>query len=313
MSETSVTFRVRGWGRWLVVAFLLAWIAGWGAGEWFALRVLTTRPTNWVIAGFLLLWFILWTIGGVFAITQTLRLIAGRDCITFTPTEVIVWRGVGPFGIERRFPRTDVDDLFVRANNGPLMLDSNGKQFRVSSYGTIEERRDVIARFWTAAKRADLLPRRWITTREANGRIRVTRRGFESPGCLLFVAIAPLFVAMFAIVAGRGLGWIGIGVVWAIVLGLVALALWGAFSRRAWIVGPNYAARETRWFSWERVTVLDPRSLRLDDTTDSDGDQTFFLRGTSRGKSITIYSDLNDDRDVRALAEFFAETTGWRV
>lgn len=326
--ETArVTFEARGWARMFIIVFLLVWLGGWAVGEWFAIRGVVwavqggkespafravTQPMGWIIGGFIVLWVVGWTIGGVTAIVQLGRLVAGRDQLTITPSEWIVFRGVGPIGIRKRYPRSEIDDLYIRRRNGPLILESGETRQTITSFAKPEELREVVARFWTSKPRTTL-PARWTATAQADGRFRIARRRFESPGCLVIVALLAATITAFALVFATMLPRLVTTIAWVIAVMLIALVAWGAFSRRAWLVGRDHASRELRWLRVVKVTPFDPRSMHVDHDVDSDGDETFSLRATTGGKRITVYSDINEDHDVLALARFFEEKTGWRV
>lgn len=325
--RVRITFEVRGWARFLIVVFLLAWLAGWAVGEWFALRGIVwafqggrespvfralTQPVGWIMGGFILLWVVAWTIGGAAAIVELGRLLAGRDELSITPSEWTIFRGVGPIGIRKRFLRSEIDDLYVRRRNGPLMLESGEKRHPITSYGTPQELREVVDRFWTS-KPGTRLPARWMLTTQADGRLRISRRRFDSPGCLVIVALLAATTLAFALAFATMLPRLATTIAWVIAAMLIALFAWGAFSRRAWLVGRDYASAELQWLQWVKVTPYDARSLHVDHNVDSDGDESFSLLATTGGKKVTIYSELNDDRDVVALARFFEEKTSWTI
>src|SRR5262249_43062570 len=91
--------RSRGVGRWFVAAFLLFWLAGWAAGEAFAISILLSALAPWirlafhglpripsgpgglVVVGFVLLWLSIWTLGGIGAIAAVLSALWGHDRI----------------------------------------------------------------------------------------------------------------------------------------------------------------------------------------------------------------------------------------
>ena len=148
------------------------------------------------------------------------------------------------------------------------------------------------------AETASELPGNWIAERGAEGMTIVRRGKFEAPGCLIVVALlavaAIVFTALFADEIPRGAA-IASGVT---ALLFAALFVWGAFSRREWHARPGYLARHVRWLNWSRTTVIDPHSLTIERNTDSDGDETSRLVGTSSGKPITLLRSINDDREI---------------
>lgn len=75
----------RALARWLPAGFLLFWLCGWAAGEFFACWALIAMVFGngfgggfeWFAVGFLLFWLTFWTIGGVTAILALAALIRG--------------------------------------------------------------------------------------------------------------------------------------------------------------------------------------------------------------------------------------------
>src|SRR5580765_1157950 len=124
--ETSASgsvfeLKVQGFGRFIGAAFLATWLAGWAAGEAFALSILafggwslvTGRPPGvghqpvTLIAAlpvglFLLIWLFFWTIGGIAAGRELLRLLYGRDRFVIRQGDLEVEHSYGLFrSIER--------------------------------------------------------------------------------------------------------------------------------------------------------------------------------------------------------------------
>ena len=57
--------------RFGVALFLMAWMGGWGIGEYSAVHQIAEQP----IQPFLLFWLVAWTVGGLFALTTLFRLL----------------------------------------------------------------------------------------------------------------------------------------------------------------------------------------------------------------------------------------------
>ncbi|MFA6958442.1 MAG: hypothetical protein WC538_21455 [Thermoanaerobaculia bacterium] len=157
-----LVFRPSGRARFIAIAFLAFWLCGWRAGEWFALRLIVCslhdkegnqlarllgHPAGWLVAGLVLLWFVFWTIGGLGAGYELLRMLAGRDALTVAQDEYVVWRGVGPLGVERRFWRDEVRDLYVSRGSHSLIIEAGGGRHVVTSAVRPEERAALEARF----------------------------------------------------------------------------------------------------------------------------------------------------------------------
>src|SRR5262245_16789040 len=116
----DISLRPTGIGRYIVAALLLAWLAGWAAGEGFALFAAGGIVKKLVGAGrqqvtglmegdpasagavafivvFLTIWLTIWTIGGIAAMTHLVRLLWGEDTIALTESGFEVVRRGGPF------------------------------------------------------------------------------------------------------------------------------------------------------------------------------------------------------------------------
>ena len=304
--------------RFGIGAFLAFWLCGWAAGEAFALRWLiwsfvggtgspaaraVAQPMGWLIGGFVLLWTVLWTIGGVAALLHFVRLIAGVDRLTVTPGTWELRHAAGPFGITHSIPLQDIRGLYVKRTNGPLMLETDQRTFEVTSFGTPGERRSALEQFGARIPQrpASELPANWMAERDAEGMTRIRRAKFESPGCLVLVAIIAMLPLLFAarfrgeIPRAAMIAAVSVGVL------LATLFLWGLFSRREWLVRRGYLARHVRWLSWSRTTPIDPSSLTIERSVDSDGDERVSLVGLASGKKITLLSSINDDREITRL------------
>lgn len=83
---------------WPLIGFLLLWLAGWAAGESFALRqVLMPAPAG--ARAFLGVWLAFWTLGGGFAISACAWMIGGHERVRLG-TDALTLRlevlGLGP-------------------------------------------------------------------------------------------------------------------------------------------------------------------------------------------------------------------------
>ena len=130
--------RARHWSRFLDAIFLFVWMAGWLAGEVFALALLVMmiagelaaalgRPSlleSWgpptegsvtLFIFFLLFWLTIWTAAGVAAGTQLLRRLSGEDAIEATANGVsLTWRA-GPIRRRREIPRASIRRIRVQS------------------------------------------------------------------------------------------------------------------------------------------------------------------------------------------------------
>lgn len=320
------TFRPAGWGRFVIIPFLLFWLAGWGAFEWFAIRLVyggwqgdpaifekwISHPMGWVVGGFALVWMTFWTFGGVSAIAMLVRITAGVDRIEISGLEWTIYRGVGPITVSTRIAATDVTDVWVERRQNRLMLETSDRDLVLTNLGTPDEQRAFAARHASGATR-DELPHGWIATRDHQGGIVVSRSGIDSPGCLLLVAIVPAvwFAALIQFSEHiHGTFEIAGTVVAAM---LAALAAWGTFRREEWHIRQGRVAKIVRWLGWTREKVLDAQSLDLSFEADSDGDERGTLTATSGGRKIVLLRTINDSRTITRLARYIASASGWRI
>src|SRR5262249_45091033 len=90
---------------------------------------------------------------------------------------------------------------------------------------------------------------------------------------------------------------------------LILCVLWSAFGREEWRLGRNQVEvhRAIPGRSWVRRYT--DATLRLDVTTDSDGDDTWRLVLEGAGPKWNV--DTGDPAKLRALGALFTEQTGW--
>jgi len=316
--DATVIFRATGWARFVGAALLLLVLCGWAAGEWVGLRLtfwmlprMEERAFGPLIAGLMLLLSIGWTVGGVAAIVEMLRMIAGRDELHIDEQTWRVWRGVGPFGIERTIPIASLIDVHPTPSGQKLEADFDGGTITITSLGTVHERRSVIERFWAPIRTPRdpaALPPRWRAVDEGEGRMRIELRRFEGAGCLAVLSLLSLLVAWGFLSSQR---WLAFGVTLILTGAVIA---WATAVRRAWIVEAGYLATRISFAGrLVRERVFDPDSLSIDIHTDSDGDTHCALRARRRGRKTTLYRGMNDERNVVGLGQFFAAKTGWRL
>lgn len=323
----DVSFRARGWGRAVTALFLLLWLAGWAAGEWFVLRAILwameggagsaamralEHPVGWLVGGFALIWITMWTYGGLAALFELGRITVGRDRLTIGSDGWTVRRGVGPFASTKHFLPREVRDVFTRRRGGALMLDTPAGDVLATSFGTAEERAAIVREYSRRDEALNEPPAGWVTERLADGRTRIARAKIESPGCLAFVAFFALACGLYAALFTHAWRW---SVTPVAALGALAAALfvWGVISRREWLVRRDEVLLVTRFLQWRRERRIDNGSLHVQRSVDSDGDEWFSFLGTSNGKEVVLLRTLADDRTVLRLARLVEKASGWAV
>lgn len=313
---TRVEFRSRGWLRAALGLFLVVWLSAWAFGEfvavrglvWMASREMGAHPMGWLAGGFLVLWTTGWTAAGIGTLVALARVLFGVDRIEIAADRWIVFRGVGPIGRTRSFERNAIREVYQKTGNRRLMLETMDQRVELTSLAMPEECRQFVERFWTpiALPPDDALPFRWIAVRDPDGTLCIRNRGFDGPGCLAMVLVVAVTLLAFSVRFES--------TVTALVAALTfALFLWGLFRREEWLARTDFFARRVRWLQWSSTTEYDRRSLRIEESVDSDGDRTFSLAALARGKRKVVCYDLNEDRDVLGLARFLERVTGWEV
>jgi hypothetical protein len=319
-------FRSAGCGRFLGALFQATWLAVWGGFAWFAIRAMggmardgwaealtrgLAHPVGWIAGTVAMLFAAGWAFGGLTAVWELLQLLFGVDELTATPEALTLRRGIGPFGIRRTFERSRIREVYVRRDRQVLMMETERGRRALTRLGTSTEREEAAQRL--AIVPGPTLPLRWVATAEPDGTLCIGLRRIDGLGCLGVVAAIAIVSLLFALRFVSMLPVWGEATALAFALAMTALTLWGAFSRREWLVAPGRIDSRVRWLSHLRVKSFDPRSLRIDRKRDSDGDERVVLRGTIGGKKKTVYNDLNEDRDVVGLARFLEAKSGWAI
>jgi hypothetical protein len=229
---TRVTLRPHGGGRWLVVAFLLFWLAGWAAGELFAIGALlaicgaslgvslpVSVPTGWGALGaaaFLLLWLAGWTAGGMTALFSALRLAFGADIVTILPDGWTIQHALGRWGHTRRYTAAEVQHLSLR-RSGSLVAESGGKRIVLTTFGTPADRCWLLGllreptgpRSAATAENETRTPSGYQIEPLPDGTARVTRAArtrFGQAGCLMLITL--LWNGLVGCVIVARLGWL---------------------------------------------------------------------------------------------------------
>ena len=112
------------------VLFLWLWLAGWAAGEVFALSELT-RGGNIAGALFLLVWLVIWTIGGLGVLTIVLWNLFGAERLFVTGGALVRSVGFGPFQRRRVYALDEVGDFRVLGKGGSGAFPVGMIRFRV--------------------------------------------------------------------------------------------------------------------------------------------------------------------------------------
>src|SRR5262245_19337243 len=153
---------VTGILRFIPVAFLTFWLAGWAVGECFALWVLgkgalsllsghlgatSDHPGSIVAllgAGlFLIVWLTLWTFGGIAAGRELLRLLFGRDVFVTRSDGLEIQHHYGLFRTVKVLPRTELRRLYRLSPYAPLRVETTSGTVELTRVGTPAERTEL--------------------------------------------------------------------------------------------------------------------------------------------------------------------------
>ena len=124
-----------------VVLFLLLWLAGWSAGEYFALaEILSSR--NPIAEGFLIFWVTFWTMGGAICWWVVLWNLFGTERVFVTGGALVRSVGVGPLRRRKVYPVGEISNLRsispAKGGNGTILasaiaFDVDGKTREVGA------------------------------------------------------------------------------------------------------------------------------------------------------------------------------------
>jgi hypothetical protein len=150
----------------VLIVFLTLWLAGWVAGENFALRALLSDRTVLDAQVFLGVWLAFWTLGGLTALATIAFQLAGYEHLVLTADELRTRQEVFGLGRWRRIPLDRVGavgliDTSVRVGmpvtpmvsrgleiaglgSGGLLIVSEGRRRRFGTALSREEAQDIL-------------------------------------------------------------------------------------------------------------------------------------------------------------------------
>jgi len=340
VTSATRSFRPSGFGRYLIAAFLLVWLAGWAMGEGFALYAIAgiltraagsiTRMPDWLshpastgavvfIVLFITLWLTFWTIGGVAAWTFFFRSLWGEDTIELTAGGFDVVRRAGPFRRRYTFDRGTIRRVRLRPPANALVADADTGIRVLTTYGSPIERQetaDWLTRSLSlpdeaASAAAATPPATWNVTEEADGvRLCKVKPGARVVRSLIVWAIAALVAApTFVFRAEDGIPWLP----WLAFTLFVLLAASSTWGRREWLVRRGELTFEQRFAVWRSAQAFRDARLEIARRNDSDNDDHFSLivvDAHDGSRRRTIHSQVNDAGEVVDLGYWLAARTG---
>jgi hypothetical protein len=335
-----------GKGRFFGAAFLGVWLAGWAAGEVFAVwllgvggwSLLTGRPPepgraplepgpSVAIGAFLVVWLALWTFGGIAALHEFFRLLWSVDRLAVSSGELAVARKTGFFTRRTRYPRESVRRLY--RFNSTLMLETAAGSVELTQLGTPEQQDEIIAQFSAelslASSHPPLLPANWeeISAPEG-GIVLVPNLAIRRRQAAVAWAIALPLCAAAIVVANASIAGARLLPLVFLVTACAGAATWGAwalqFGRPEWRVEKGRIVQQRR--SGSRVRPgFTGTGIHLSESRDSDGDTWYLLEISTpdptheanragRLRRRRIITRMNDATEPRRLAEWLAMKSG---
>lgn len=329
MNDTALnlTVDVRTRGRWLLLPFMLVWLAGWAAGEGFALwaavcavgslvGVAAPPPVGWEHGAgvgftlvFFVFWLTVWSIGGLAAMAEVVRLLTTTQRLYIEAGQLTRETTTAGVKWSRAWAIDELSELRA-TGKAKVAMAVGGRQRVLLTARHPDSAREVAAQLRGALGLPDELVARvpaGMVAVELPGRhailqpsVLARRRG---AAMAVAVGLGAVFVATRSIHAlPRLAGCLAI----AAIAFSVAARL--AFATTRWLVQPGLMVKEQRWRTQLRaVERFEPPTLKVSSTSDSDGDEWWAL-DISRpdGTSTRLWHRMNGEDEVLELARYLA-------
>jgi hypothetical protein len=310
-SQVEWHFRPCGFGRFFGAPFLSVWLAGWAAGEGFAIlmighgayALLTGRPAigsdhplqlapALAVGGFLLFWLTFWTLGGIMALRELLRMLWAYDHLLLDRETLTHIHRLGPFTFTRRFNQADIRRVFLQqcgSRPSALMAQIGANVIEWTALGTPAQRdaaaHEIRAALGLAEESTNAcpaaLPDDWqVITGPYNELLLVPNLKTRRTQARLVSGIAIAAGTVATILAWQSLTQPNLWVI-TIMLTAAAVALGRAAfllhrGRKEWRIERGKLFHQRRLDS--QVTELaEARTLELTESSDSDGDRWYYL------------------------------------
>lgn len=351
----TATLKAEGGARFASAAFLAVWLCGWAVGETFALAALLGgiqarffpgllalplpalqfghNDAALAAAGaFLLFWLTFWTLGGLAAGWQLMRLLGGRDRVSFGPDGIraeqrafgLAFRCHIPAGDVRGFERRpNRAGVYARTERGAKLLvtlgtgedhaqliDSLRRTLHLPDEAALEQSR-------AAGRMPDAggIPRGWDVAIDDSGREMLVASaqersqqaaGFLVLGVMLGMASAGVFTSIHAR-QNAPLGALVLGVAFGTpAVLLFGAALWHWFARRE--LRPRSHALELRrsLAGNVRSRVIEPATIRVERVTTRPGSEWCRLIVSGPQGDVRLESSHDGGGRLLALGHWLA-------
>lgn len=118
--------------NWFIIIFTTAWLYMWLVGEVVAIGILTGMfgdNDGGFATPFLLFWLTGWTVGGFFEIRILIWMIAGKEIISFSNTELRIHKRAMLLSKPKIYDIKKVKNLAVNPNTGNFLTNLYGINF----------------------------------------------------------------------------------------------------------------------------------------------------------------------------------------
>lgn len=340
MAGLEARLTSRGAGRFGGAAFLAVWLCFWVVGEGFALWILIAGGWAWatgqppgpgrapletgpvLLTGvFLLGWTAFWTFGGLMAWHELFRLLWSSDRLLARGDGLEVVNRVGPLTRRRFLDVGTLRGIFRVGANHAVQAETTGGVVELTRLGTPAEQAQLIAALSAELKlpAADrlpvLLPPAWVEERAPEGgEVIVSDPAAQRTAARIMWLIAlPLAWAALTVLreAWRNPS---LGAAATILVALAGFALWGAgrvtWTREEWRLDRGAVVVQRR-SGPRRREIFHGAALRLEESTDSDGDRWFRLDLLGAGGAARkLKHVMHDPTEPRQLGRWLAARTG---
>ena len=345
LAGLHVTLRPAGFARYGTALFLAIWLAGWAAGEAFALwalvagawALITGSPMSAgaeplalgpaLAAGlFLLVWLSIWTLGGYAAGAELLRILFGGDDLNARGDGLEIVHRYGPFRTTTFIPRADLRAFHCQTKGNALVATTASASVELTRLGSPGDRAALADTLRKELQLKDVpqpvaLPDGWREVKTPEGEHALvrdpdTRRKQARVATLITLPFAATAVALIMQAAQNpDLGVLAtLATAAAIALGYGAARL--RFSRSEWKITPGKLTLQRRSGA-KLTTKFTGTSLELRETSDSDGDvwhelaavgdaTAGLLHRDPKSNTRSIHRRMNDSAEARSLGRWLA-------
>ncbi|MGB7564674.1 MAG: hypothetical protein WBM08_07955 [Prochlorococcaceae cyanobacterium] len=297
-----------------------------------------------LVGAFLLVWLTFWTLGGLVAIRELLRMLWAVDGLVLNGDELVQIRRLGPLSHRRRFDAGAIQQVSVRdrgSSGGALVARLESETVVLTDLGArvqwieaVLQLREALGLTEEATAKAITEPSGpsmavapaqpppgWEALSDPLGeRLLVSDRRIRRRQALVMTGFTALVLAAAVALARSSLENPGLWALTLIAAALAGLCVWGAlwlaFGRIEWRLGPRQLVQQRRFRGRARERWR-ARALELLETCDSDNDRWYDLRAIELSgdgprqppKALSLTKEIHDPSVPRALGLWLARQT----